>query len=106
VVFAAPGLINSSLVAVANAVGPDAPKTNVARSTLETTPQLSRPNSILYELYVGHVKDEISRIMRDEHYSLTWAVNNAITLVPFALTGGGEGVVLPNELREKPYHFT
>ncbi|WMT73810.1 hypothetical protein [Bradyrhizobium sp. Ash2021] len=58
--------------------------------------------STLYELYVDHVKDEIKRLTQVENYSLTWAANNAITLVPFGFrSGAGGDAVLPNELRDR-----
>ncbi|TYO64477.1 ATP-binding protein [Bradyrhizobium hipponense] len=98
VVFASPGLASRSLIAVANARGPTAPKTNVARSTLETTPERDALVSTLYELYVGHVKNELNRLVTEEKYSLTWAANNAIMLVPFGF-GDSTDALLPSELR-------
>jgi molecular chaperone HtpG len=101
VAFATPGMSGQTLMAVANATGPNAPKTNVARSMLEATPERNALYSSIYGLYIDHVKDEINRLIEVEHYSLTWAANNAITLVPFGLTGGIDSdAVLPNELRE------
>jgi molecular chaperone HtpG len=85
VIFATPGMNNRTLIAIANATGSKAPKTNVARSTLESTPERDRLFSDLYGLYFDHVKDEIKRLIHEEHYSLTWAANNAVTLVPFSL---------------------
>jgi len=100
VVFSTPGMNSDTLIAVANATGPNAPKTNVARLTLETTPERNNLYSTLYGMYVEHVKDEIKRLTNEERYSLTWAVNNAITLVPFGFSEADRDVVLPNELRE------
>jgi hypothetical protein len=100
VVFGTPAMSRRSLIAIANATGPGAPKTNVARSTLEATPERNSLYSTLYKLYVDHVKDEINRLTQVENYSLTWAANNAITLVPIVLTdGSGDDAVLPSELR-------
>lgn len=93
-------MTSRSLIAIANARGPSAPKTNVARSTLEVTPERDALISNLYGLYVGHVKNEIDRLMREEKYSLTWAANNAIMLVPFGFTNS-QDALLPNELRER-----
>jgi molecular chaperone HtpG len=102
VVFSTPGLANRSLVAVANARGANAPKTNVARSTLEATPERDALYSSLYGLYVGHVKDELERLREEEKYSLTWATNNAIMLVPFGFFDDAQNaVILPNALRER-----
>jgi molecular chaperone HtpG len=100
VVFATPAMNTPSLIAIANATGSGAPKTNVARSTLEATPERNNLYSALYGLYVEHVKDEIDRLTKAENYSLTWAANNAITLVPFGLNSGIDNdAVLPSELR-------
>ncbi|PWW71537.1 hypothetical protein C7212DRAFT_349018, partial [Tuber magnatum] len=54
VVFGTPALASRSLIAVANARGSSAPKTNVARSTLEVTPERDALFSTLYGLYVDH----------------------------------------------------
>jgi hypothetical protein len=99
VVFATPGLASRSLLAVANARGPNSPKTNVARSTLEVTPERDALFSTLYGLYVDHVKNEINRLVKEENYSLTWAANNAIMLVPFGFTDSRD-TLLPNDLRD------
>jgi molecular chaperone HtpG len=102
VVFSTPGMNDRMLIAIANATGPNAPKTNVARSTLEATPERNALYSTIYGLYVDHVKDEIARLSHQERYSLTWAANNAITLVPFGLSGRADSqVALPNELRDR-----
>jgi molecular chaperone HtpG len=98
-VFGTPALSSRSLIAVANARGSSAPKTNVARSTLEVTPERDALFSTLYGLYVDHVKNEIDRLMEEENYSLTWAANNAIMLVPFGFADNREAL-LPSELRE------
>jgi molecular chaperone HtpG len=100
VVFSTPGLVGESLIAIANATGPNAPKTNVARSTLEATPERDALYSTVYELYIDHVKDEITRLTQVENYSLTWAANNAINLVPFDFRGSENEAVLPGKLRE------
>ncbi|MGJ5178198.1 HD domain-containing protein [Bradyrhizobium oligotrophicum] len=100
VVFGSPGLGTSSLIAVANARGQGAPKTNVARSTLEATPERDVLLSAVYRQYVMHVANEIKRLIEEEGYSLTWAANNAIMLVPFDFLNQKD-TLLPNELRER-----
>jgi molecular chaperone HtpG len=95
-------MMRPSFIAVANSKGADAPKTNVARSTLEITPQRDALYSTLYKLYVQHVSDEIDRLMTKENYSLTWSVNNAVMLVPFNLSEDTQSdAVLPNALRDR-----
>lgn len=102
VTFGSPAMNESNFVALANARGHLAPKTNVARSTLEATPQRDALYSTIYGLYVEHVKMEIERLMQVEHYSLTWAANNAITLLPFNFSEGTPNTaILPTALREK-----
>jgi hypothetical protein len=66
---------------------------------LEVTPERDALFSTLYGLYVEHVKNEIRRLMQEENYSLTWAANNAIMLVPFGFTDNRDAI-LPNELRD------
>jgi molecular chaperone HtpG len=73
--FNTPGYGKPCIVAIANAVGPTAPKTNVARSALEDTPEYRVMVGTLYKLYSSHVTSEMQRLEREEHYSLTGAVN-------------------------------
>ncbi|MDX8357871.1 HD domain-containing protein [Sphingopyxis terrae] len=69
-----PGFNGVGLLAVANAVGAGAPKTNVARSALEDTPEQKRMLAAIYQIYGQHVSDEISRISSNDDVSLTRAV--------------------------------
>src|SRR6266487_2514564 len=57
--FDTPGFKGRSIVAIANVTGPNAPKTNVARSGLETTPELDRTLETIYQIYLNHIKKEV-----------------------------------------------
>jgi molecular chaperone HtpG len=95
--FTTPGFRSGNVIAVANATGPNAPKTNVARSSLEVTEERNNLVSAIYEMYTEHVRDEIARL-RSEGNSLTWAVQNATTLVgPLASVNDA---ILPEQLKE------
>ncbi|MBD8899024.1 ATP-binding protein [Rhodanobacter sp. DHG33] len=75
--FATPGFKGASILAIANATGPNAPKTNVARSALEDTIEQREMISCIYRLYARHVTNEIERLSSQEGYSLTRAVGEA-----------------------------
>jgi molecular chaperone HtpG len=79
--FTSPGYQEVLLFALANAVGPSAPKTNVARSGIEVTAEQGSLLRTLYELYCEHVKTEVKRIQADGNYSLTWALGEATWLM-------------------------
>ena len=79
--FSSPGYQGSTLLAIANSVGPNAPKTNVARSGLEATPELQSLLRTIYELYCDHVKTEIDTLQKERRFSLTWALEEATWLL-------------------------
>jgi molecular chaperone HtpG len=79
--FSTPGYPRPQLFAIANSVGPTAPKTNVARSGLEETPERRSLLSTIYELYCDHVKAEIVALQKERSFSLTWALEEASWLM-------------------------
>jgi hypothetical protein len=95
-----PGFRQRNLLVVANATGKTAPKTNVARSGLERTPELESTVSSLFDIYLGHVRDEMERLRTEEGYSLTWAVTNAISLA-WPITSTAPASIFPDILEQK-----
>lgn len=75
--FNSPGFNAPTILAVANATGRDAPRTNVARSALEDTEQRSRSISLLYNEYFKQVAAEIDRLAQEPKFSLSWAIGQA-----------------------------
>jgi molecular chaperone HtpG len=75
--FNTPGFQTPSIIAVSNAVGPSAPKTNVARSALEDTVEQREMLRTVCRLYARHVSEEIMRLASEEGYSLSRAVGEA-----------------------------
>jgi hypothetical protein len=97
--FISPGLRGPTILAIANASGATAPKTNVARSSLEAAPQTSSLYSKIYEMYAEHINDEIERMVQNG-YSLTWAVTNAVGYLPRGMIDPDHGgATLIEELR-------
>jgi molecular chaperone HtpG len=80
VTFGTPGFEGHPIVAVANATGANAPKTNVARSGLESTPQRDRALATIYRALANHVTKEIDELHGTRSFSLTWAVQEAAVL--------------------------
>jgi len=72
-----PGFDGVRVVAIANAEGVNAPKTNVVRSGLEATPERDAMLRSIYSLYCDHVKDEMEELHEKGHFSLTWATQEA-----------------------------
>lgn len=76
--FNSPGFqVQNGLLAIVNATGANSPKTNVARSGLERTPELEDLLYFIYTSYCTHVQNELSRIKDRKSFSLTWAAHEA-----------------------------
>lgn len=72
-----PGFDGVHVVAIANAAGKKAPKTNVVRSGLEATPERNAMLRSIYSLYCDHVKDEMEELREKRQFSLTWATQES-----------------------------
>lgn len=72
---------NPILVAIANITGQGAPKTNVARSEFEYTPEYERNLRQIYLLYAQHINDELNKMQLERKQSLTWATSEATWLI-------------------------
>jgi molecular chaperone HtpG len=62
-------------LAIANATGLNAPKTNVARASLEDTPERLDLIRRIYNLYRQHLEEEARRLISVERKSLSWVMN-------------------------------
>ena len=72
-----PGFAGVRVVAIANAEGVNAPKTNVVRSGLEVTPEREVMLQSIYSLYCDHVKAEMKELHERRKFSLTWATQES-----------------------------
>jgi hypothetical protein len=70
-----PGFEGYSIVALVNVRGAEAPKTNVARSGLEITPERDVMLGTIYSLYADHIKTEITELATKRSFSPTWATS-------------------------------
>ena len=95
--FSSPGFREGGVLCIANATGKNAPKTNVARSGLENTPERERLLAAVYSMYCGHVEDELDKLSRERSFSLTWAVREARILLA-RLLGHGRHTIEENGL--------
>jgi len=75
--FNTPGFEDRTILAIANVKGPNAPKTNVVRSSLELTPERDTMLRTIYSIYCSHVGDEIDQLCARRGFSLTWAIQEA-----------------------------
>jgi len=91
--FASPGFRQGGILSIANATGRNAPKTNVARSGLENTPERDRLLSAVYTMYCRHVRNELDKLSKERAFSLTWAVGEARVLLGRLLGSGGRAAV-------------
>lgn len=79
--FGSPGYPSIWLCALANVVGRDAPKTNVARSGFEITGEQTSMLKTIYELYCQHVNSEVDELQSKRSFSLSWAIGEATWLL-------------------------
>ncbi len=101
-----PGFVGRNIVAVANAVGPTAPRTNVARSALEDTDDHRRMLSTIYSIYADHVVSEIERLRDTAAYSLSRAVGVApyiSTPLISPQTSAAKPELLSDEMAKVPF---
>lgn len=95
--FDTPGYRGSHLLAIANVTGPHAPKTNVARSSLEATPDHDAMHREVYRMYCDHVRREIVALHSERAFSLTWAATEAQFLLSPLLSTDFDTVATVNE---------
>lgn len=76
-----PGFSGYPIVALANVRGQSAPKTNVARSGLEATPERDAMLRTIYSLYAQHIITELSELTAKRSFSLTWATGETSYLL-------------------------
>lgn len=74
--FKTPGFNSINLYSIVNTTGIKAPKTNVARSNIEVTPEKRFLLNTIYRLYLNHISDELENLLK-EGFSITWAANEA-----------------------------
>ncbi|WP_159400671.1 ATP-binding protein [Streptomyces sp. XY431] len=72
-----PGFRGSGpIAALANTFGANSPRTNAARSALDSTPERDEFIRACYEAYCGHVIGEIEAL-KERGHSITWATQEA-----------------------------
>jgi hypothetical protein len=71
------GYKDQAIVAVSNACGAGGPKTNVARSGIEATPERTAMLRSIYGAFLGHVAEEAEALGAGRGLSLTWAAQEA-----------------------------
>lgn len=92
--FNSPGFSGYSMVALANTTGINAPKTDVARSGLEMTPERDKMLDSIYKIYCKHIKNELEELHKNREFSLSWAVKESKYLVnAFKSSYTGRGLV-------------
>ncbi|WP_313052464.1 ATP-binding protein [Stenotrophomonas cyclobalanopsidis] len=98
--FSTPGFNSKTIVAVVNATGKNAPKTNVARSALEDTEEYRDMLTKVYGLYSRHVSDEVERLSGTTDYSTSRAIQQAPFILS-SLISNGDSVVQAGLLDEQ-----
>ena len=74
---ASPGYEREYVIALANAAGTEAPRTNVARYGLDNTSNLEVLLKKVYDLYCQHITQQITVLQDKREFSLTWATQEA-----------------------------
>ena len=75
--FNTPGFLGMHLYSLVNTTGKKAPKTNVARSTIEVTPEKENLLNNTYQLYLNHISNELKNLHTKNGFSLSWATYEA-----------------------------
>lgn len=81
IVTETPGFQGYPIAALANIKGAGAPKTNVARSGLEATPERDVMLQQIYAVYANHIIDELKELTANRSFSPTWATSETIYLL-------------------------
>jgi molecular chaperone HtpG len=89
--FGSPGFTDPYVVAVSNATGHRAPKTNVARSGLEDTAARNQMMRHVYDAYIGHVATELAELATSRGFSSTWAAQEAEYMLSPFVVGSSRG---------------
>jgi len=84
------GGVDRNLLALINMTGEKAPRTNVARSALETTDEFDNSVSTVNRLLLDAVEIESKRLVDKEGYSLTWAIEQMPYLMHPIVSRRGE----------------
>lgn len=98
--FQTPGYHDINIVAIANVKGHGSPKTNVARSGIEATPERDEMLRKIYKIFRTHIADEVHQLHALRSYSLTWAIEEARYLISGLLDGPISKKLLENELSD------
>jgi molecular chaperone HtpG len=98
--FNSPGFRDRGIIAIANATGVSAPKTDVARSALENTPERREVIRKIYDIAVRQIDEETARLATQEDYSISRAINQIEYLAaPFSRPQN----LLDNSLRAQSF---
>ena len=84
-----PGFSNRRFIAFANMTGEKAPKTNVARSNINSG-NLEKTLEIIYGLYLKNISDERDKLCND--FSITWAAEESDWLLTNFLSRRNHGI--------------
>ncbi|MBI0534710.1 hypothetical protein D9599_03885 [Roseomonas sp. KE2513] len=97
---ASPGFAGRPILSCADLIGPGAPRTNVARSAIEETPELTQYIEKIYQCYFNQVADEARRLHDEEAYSTTRATGE-IPFLASPLMNPQSGRVLREDLYQQ-----
>jgi molecular chaperone HtpG len=98
-----PGFRGHVIAAIADARGARAPRTDVARSELEVTEELTAALRKIYGTYAAHVRREVDALMGSRGYSLDWTAEEArMLLAPLIRRKAVEEDLLTEVLSEVP----
>jgi hypothetical protein len=87
-----PGFRERNIYAIANVTGRLAPRTNVARSGLEISSEVSGLLRNLYSIYFSHVENEVRALQTERGFSPTWAAGEPVFILGSLLRSRKEGI--------------
>lgn len=103
--FGTPGISvrnRSSILSIVNCIGNDAPKTNVARSALESETDRAVLYEKVFDSYLAQVEEEILRLQKNEKFSLSYAVEQFPFIAGPLYANMGQQKEAPDRFKDFP----
>lgn len=98
-----PGYQGKPFLAMANLTGSHRPRTNVARTDLESGENYEETLSDIYQSYLDHVEEEVEALYQERSFSIAWAVEAAQFIIrPLRSRAIKDSEILVNELKNVP----
>ncbi len=98
-----PGYQGKPFLSMANLTGSHRPRTNVARTDLESGENYEETLSDIYQSYLDHVEEEVEALYKERSFSIAWAVEAAQFIIrPLRKRTINNSEILDKEMKNVP----